>query len=82
VRRRLLGNVTGADPIACLLAAPQRERREWNQPLRQDREGLPAWATDPAPYPETLVSVIVRLPESTAVAEDRPVMADRTQPRQ
>ncbi len=44
--------------------------------------GLPAWAADHAASPDLMVSLIVRLPESAAVADDRPVMAERTSARQ
>jgi hypothetical protein len=71
----LLGNVTGADSLACLLATPQSEMRERNQPFRQDGEGLPAWMADPTADPNALVSVIVRLPESSSVADDRVLTA-------
>jgi len=82
VRRCVLGNLAGPDPITCLLAAAPREWGKWNKPLRQDGEGLPAWAADPTPDPKTLAPVIVRLSKSAAVAENRRVMAERTQPRQ
>ena len=54
-----------------------RALRERNQPFRQDGEGLPAWMADPAADPNALVSVIIRLPESPAVADDRLAMAKR-----
>jgi hypothetical protein len=31
-----LGNIAGADSIACLLATPHSEMRERNKPFRQD----------------------------------------------
>jgi len=77
MRYRLLGTFTNADTLACLLATPQGEMRERNQPFRQDGEGLPAWMADPAADPNALVSVIIRLPESPAVADDRLAMAKR-----
>jgi len=73
----LLGTFTGADLLACLLPTPQGEMPGRDQPSRQDGEGLPAWMADPAADPDTLVSVIVCLPESTSVADDRVVMAKR-----
>jgi hypothetical protein len=82
VRYCLLGSITGADSPACLLAAPQGKMREWNQPFRQDGEGLPAWMADPAADPDALVPVIVRLPESPSVAKDRLALAERAHPRQ
>jgi hypothetical protein len=77
-----LGSITGADSRACLLATPQRERREGNQPFRHDREGLPAWMADPAADPDALVFVIVGFPESPSVANDRLAVAKRAYPRQ
>ena len=75
--RRLLGNHTGVDSIACLLATPQSEMRERNEPIRQDGERLPAWMADAAADPDALVAVIVRLPESPPVADDRVISAKR-----
>jgi hypothetical protein len=82
VRRYLLGRITGDDSFPCLLATPQREMRKRSEPFRQDGEGFSAWMADPAADPDALVSVIVRLPDSTSVADDRVVMAKRTYPRQ
>jgi len=56
--------------------------RERNEPFRQDGEGLPAWMADPTANPNSLTSVIVRLPEPPTVPDDRPVMAERAQPWQ
>ena len=75
MRCRLLGNIAGADSIACLLATPQSEMRERNKPFRQDGEGLPAWMADPTADPKALMSVIVRLPESPSVPDDRLIPA-------
>ncbi len=52
------------------------------QPVRQDSKHLPARSTDPATYPGAFVLVVVRLPESPSVADDRAVVAQRAQPRQ
>ena len=52
------------------------------QPVRQYSERLPARSTNPATHPDTFVSVIVRLPESPSVADDRVFVAQRAQPRQ
>ena len=82
MRCGLLGNIAGADSIACLLATPQSEMRERNEPIRQDGERFPAWMADAAADPDALVSVIVRLPESPSVADDRLPLAKRTHPRQ
>jgi hypothetical protein len=77
VRRCLFANMTGADSVACLLTTPKREMPERNEPFRQDGEGLAAWTADPAADPNALVSVIVRLPESPSVADDRAITAKR-----
>jgi hypothetical protein len=62
VRGCLLGSITGADSLARLLPAPQSEMSGWDQPFRQDGEGLSARMADPAADPDALVSGIVRLP--------------------
>jgi hypothetical protein len=82
VRCCLLGNVTGADSVTCLLATPQSEMRERNKPFRQNGEGLSAWMTDAATDPDALVSVIVRLPKSSPVADDRLALTKRAHPGQ
>jgi hypothetical protein len=73
----VLGSITGTDSLARLLATAQGEMRERGQPFRQDGEGLLAWMADPAADPDALVSVIVRLPDSPSVADDRVVVAKR-----
>ena len=82
VRCCLLGRVAGADPLTGLLSTPQAEMPGRRQPIRQDREGLPARLTDSAPHPDAFVPVIVGLTESPSVADDRVVLANRTSPRQ
>jgi hypothetical protein len=82
VRCCLLGNVTGAHSVACLQATPQGEMRERNQPFRQDGEGLPAWMTDPTADPNAVMLVIVRLPQSPSVTNDRLITAKWAQPRE
>ena len=82
MRRGLLGHVAGTDSLARLLPTSQGEMREWKEPFRQDGEGLAAGMADPTADPDPLMSVIIRLPESPAMADDRSVMAERTQPRQ
>jgi hypothetical protein len=82
VRCCLLGRFTGADSVACLLATPQGEMRERKKPFRQDGEALPARMADAATNPDALVSVIVRLPQSPSVADDRLAMAKRAHTRQ
>jgi hypothetical protein len=77
----LLGNVAGTDSLARLLATSQGEMCEWNEPFRQDSEGLAAWMADSTADPDPLMSFIIRLPEPPAMADDRSVMAERTQPR-
>jgi len=62
VRGCLLGSITGADPLACLLPTLQGEMPGRGQPFRQDGEGLPTRMADPAADPDALVSRIVRLP--------------------
>jgi hypothetical protein len=52
------------------------------QPVRQDSKRLPAWSTNPATDPDAFVLVVVRLPESPSVADDRVSAAQRAQPRQ
>jgi len=52
------------------------------QPVRQDSKRLPARSTNPTTDPDAFVLVIVRLPESPPVADDRFVSAQRAQPRQ
>jgi hypothetical protein len=81
VRCCLLGDVTGADSIACLPATPQGEMRERDKPFRQDGEALPAWMTDAAADPDALVSIIVALPESPSVANDGLRVTKRARPR-
>ena len=52
------------------------------QPVRQDSKRLPARSTNPATHPDPVMLVVVRLPESPPVADDRVVAAQRAQPRQ
>jgi hypothetical protein len=51
--------------------------RKRKEPFRQDGEGLSALMADPTTDPNALVSVIVRLPESPSVADDRVITAMR-----
>ena len=78
----LLGRIASGDPLTRLLAATKAEMPRRSQPVRQDSERLPARSADPAADPDALVLVIVRLPESPSVADDRFVVAQRAQPRQ
>jgi hypothetical protein len=77
-----LGRLTGSDPLAGLLSTPQAVVSERHQPIRQYREGLLAWFTDSAPYPDGSVLVVMALTKSPSMADDRVVMANRTAPRQ
>jgi hypothetical protein len=78
----LLGRVTGTDPLTGLLAATQAVVPGRRQPIRQDRESLPARLTDSAPHPHADAPVIVALTKSPSVADDRVAMANGTSPRQ
>ena len=78
----LLDRIASGDPLAGLLSAPQAVVSGRRQPIGQDREGLPARQTDSAPHPDAIVPVIVGLTESSSVADDRVVPANRTSPRQ
>jgi hypothetical protein len=76
-----LGRLTGSDPLAGLLSTPQAVVSERHQPIRQYREGLPAWLTDSAPHPDGGALVIMALAKPPSMADDRIVMANRTAPR-
>jgi len=78
----LLGRITHGNPLAGLLSTPQAIVPGRGQPIGQDGEGLPARQTDSASHPDTIVLVIMTLPESPSVANDRIVAADGTSPRQ
>jgi hypothetical protein len=78
MRCGLFNGITCGDRFAGLLPATQAEMPRWRQPVGQDSVGLPAWMTDSAPHPDAFVSVIVGLPESPAVADDRVALASRT----
>lgn len=82
MRHCLLSSVTGDDPFAGLLPARHAEMSPRRQPVRQDREGLPARSANPAPHPDAIVLVVVGLAEPPAVTNDRAVPAERAQPRQ
>lgn len=82
MRCRLLGSITGADSLACLLPTIQCEMTGRGQPFRQYCEGLPAWAADAAADPDALVISIVRLPQSPPVTDDRVAMAKWAEARQ
>jgi hypothetical protein len=78
----LLGRFAGADPLTGLLSAAQAVMAGRRQPVGQDGEGLPARLTNPASCPDAFVLVVVGLPESPPVADDRVVPANRAQSRQ
>jgi len=78
----LLGRITGGDELAGLLSAPQAVVSRWCQPIRQDREGLPARQTDSASHPDAFVPVIVALASAPSMANDRVLVANWTTPRQ
>jgi hypothetical protein len=78
MRRGLFYGITCGDTFAGLLPATQAEMPRRRQPVGQDSVGLPAWMTDSAPHPDAFVSVIVGLPEASAVADDRVTLANRT----
>ena len=54
----------------------------WRQPVRQDGKRLPARSATPATHPDAFVLVVVRLPESPSMADDRVVVAERAEPGQ
>jgi len=78
----LLSGIASGDPLTRFLSAPEAEMARRYQPVRQYSERLPARSTNPATHPHALVLVIVRLPESPSVTNDRVVAAQRAQPRQ
>ena len=52
------------------------------EPIRQDRESLPAGTADSSPHPDRFMLIVVALAESSSVADDRGLPADGTLPRQ
>jgi hypothetical protein len=78
----LFRRVTGSDPFASLLSATQAVVRKRNQPVGQNRECPFALTAKPAPNPHAYMPVIVRLPESLVVADDRGGLTNRTPRRQ
>jgi len=78
----LLGSFTGGKVITSLLPTVQGERRRWRQPIGQDREALPARLADPAPHPDGFVLVVVALTQSSPMADDRVITANRASPRE
>jgi len=82
VRGGLLGGAAVGDPLAGLLAAAQAVRRCRCKPIGQDREGFPARLTDSTADPDALLMLIVGQSETSPMADDRVVPANRTTPRQ
>jgi len=82
VRHCLLGRIAGADPLTGLVSAAQAVVPGRCQPVGQDREGLPARPTNPAPHPDAFLPVIVGLTKPPSMADDCVVSASRTPPRQ
>jgi len=78
----LLDRIAGGDPLARLLPAVKAVVPGWSQPIRQNRESLPARLTDSASHPDTFVLVIVALASAPSMADDRVVVANWTMPRQ
>ena len=52
------------------------------QPIGQGSEGLPSRSTDSAPHPDAVVPVIMALTQTSSVADDCVLAANRTSPRQ
>ncbi|MEI7903394.1 MAG: hypothetical protein WCK89_24405, partial [bacterium] len=82
VRCGLLNGFPCGDPLAGLLSTPQAVVTGRRLPIGQDREGFPAWLADSAPHPDRFAPVVVALPESASVADDRVVSANWTSARQ
>jgi hypothetical protein len=82
VRCGLLGTITGGDVLTGLFPAVKAVVAGWRQPVRQDRERLPARLTDSTPHPDAFVPVVVALPPSPPVADDRVVKTNGTSSRQ
>jgi hypothetical protein len=78
----LLGRITGGDSLAGLPSTLQAVAPGRRQPVRQNREGLPARLTNPATHPEAFTPVIVGLTKPPSVADDRVDSANGTSPRQ
>ena len=74
--------IAGTNAITGLLATRQCVLRRWREPVRQDRERPMAKTADAPTHPYAVVPFVVSLPESTSMAHDGVVMANRTSPRQ
>ena len=82
VRCGLLGGIAGGDPLARLLPAVKAVVPAWSQPIRQNRESLPARLTESPPHPDAFVLVIVALASAPPVADDRVIKANGASPRE
>ena len=82
MRRCLFYRITGGDLFTGLLATTQTVVPKRNQPVWQYRECLLALRTTSTPNPHAYVHVIVRLPESLAMADDRGSLTNWTPPWQ
>jgi hypothetical protein len=80
--RGILDRIASADALTRVLATTQRKLRRWCEPVGQHRERLMARAADAPPHPQAVVQLVVSLPESTSVTDDRVAMTNRTSPRQ
>ena len=78
----LLGSLTGGNAVTGLLPAAQAVVPGRREPVRQDREGLPARQADAASHPDALAPIIVTLAEPPAMADDGVVAAHGAAPRQ
>ena len=78
----VLHRVAGSQPLTSLTSTMQREVCRRRQPLWKKREGLMAESADSPPYPNLVAQLIVSLTESSPVADDRLLFANRTSPRQ
>ena len=82
MRRGLLDRLAGGDLLTSLMPAVKAVMAAWSQPIRQNREGLPAGLTDSTPHPDTFVSLIVALASAPSMTNDRVTVANWTPPRE
>lgn len=82
MRRGLLDRIAGGNPLTSLMPTVKAVMRAWSQPLRQNREALPARHTDSTPHPDTFVLAIMTLASAPSMANDRVTVANWTPPRQ
>jgi hypothetical protein len=74
--------LSGSNPLTGPLSTTQREGCRRHEPLWQEREGFMTGSADSTPHPNAVAQVIVSLPESSPVADDRFLTANRASPRQ